>query len=100
MAFRRIALSLLAVGLVAVACGGDGAGGGSDAIDVQDPIGAPDQGPNSDQGAQNAVVKDAYLRMAVDKSELTASAQGVVDLVSSSRIGGFLDRATLDRDAC
>ena len=103
MAFRRIALSLLVVMVVAVACAGSD-GGGSSGITLDDPVAVPDE-PDRSSGtpehgtpAQAAVIKNAGIEMAVEQDDLTSSAQRAVDLVSSARIGGFLDRLFLDRD--
>ena len=102
MAFRRIALSLLAVAFIGVACGG-----GDEGISFSEPIAEHNPGQH-DAGDQDetrsttdapaAIVKDAQVNMSVAQRDLTSAAQDIVDLVVSPRVGGFLSQSVLDRD--
>ena len=108
MAFRRIALSLLAVAMLGVACGGDSDSG--DGINLSQPIAEhnPGQHVEPDAGEQDdspgtsdppaVIVKDALVNMSVAHRDLTSATQEIVDLVVSPRVGGFLSQSELDRE--
>jgi hypothetical protein len=94
-AFRGVAVGLMVAGLALGACGGDDAdrGGG---VTVDDPIGGPETGVSYDTPADPAISKSASIDVEVPRSELGESAQAVVDLATSPKVGGFLVSSVLD----
>lgn len=107
MAWGRISLSLasvVVVALIAAACGGDD---DSEGVSIDQPIGAPDTGSSvgDDSSGQASVVeggpsvvKTASVEVDVVTDELSAAAQAVVDMATSSKVGGFLVSSVLDLD--
>ena len=107
MKLRRItALFLLFTAIGVAACapeGGDSAG-----VTVDEPIGAPEPGPDyagdtgggqSNSTARSAaptVVKNASIHMEVVKGRLNSAAQEVVDVATSTSVGGFLVSSVVD----
>jgi Domain of unknown function (DUF4349) len=108
MAWGRISLSLASVvviGLVATACsvGSDD----SEGVSIDQPIGAPDTGSSFDEGSSAqataidsgpSVVKTASVELDVVTDELSSAAQAVVDMATSSKVGGFLVTSVVDLD--
>lgn len=96
MASRLIAVPLLAVALGLAGCGGDG--DDSAGVSVQQPIGAPDEGPRgpASTGPVPSVVKTATVEMEVPRNELSAAAQAVVDVATSPGVSGFLVSSLVD----
>jgi hypothetical protein len=90
-AFRMAAVVLVA-GLVLGACGGDDDHG----VTASEPIGAPEDAASYDTAAGPTVAKTASIDVEVPRSELGDSAQAVVDLATSPKIGGFLVSSVLD----
>jgi hypothetical protein len=102
MAFRRIAVALVVIGLGAVGCAGsDDSSGDAGGISVEEPIGAPDSETSTSSGtasldADPSVVKTASLQVDVKRDLLDQAAQSVVDLATSPKVGGFLVSSVID----
>lgn len=98
MHLRRMVVGLVAVLAVTGPCSsGDGEDGGS--VTITDPIGAPE--PHVTEvvdGPAPTVAKSALIEIEVAGDELGAAAQEVVDLTTSSRIGGFLVSSLVDAE--
>jgi hypothetical protein len=103
MGSGRIALPLLFVAIVAAACVGDG--DDSAGVSIDQPIGAPESGSNPDEQpsggapasvAGPSVAKTASVEVDVVQDELNSAAQEVVDLATSSKVGGFLVSSVVD----
>ncbi len=109
MMLRRIALFLLitTAAVVAVACSDKG----DSAVTVDRPIGAPEAGSDyaGDPGDGSSsvstapdtgpsVVKNAAVEIDVVQDELNSAAQAVVDLATSTKVGGFLVSSIVDTD--
>ena len=99
MAIRGLAATLFltaTVAAVATACagGGDGDEGG---VTIDEPIGAPDAAADA-TGPSTApsVVKNASLEVEVAGKDLSAAAQTVIDVATSSKVGGFLVSSVID----
>ena len=93
-AFRQVAMGLMVAGLALGACGGDDADHG---VTVDDPIGGPETDVSYDAPAAGpAISKSASIDVEVPRSELGESAQAVVDLATSPKVGGFLVSSVLD----
>lgn len=88
----RIAAVVMAAVLVLPACGGDDDQG----VTASEPIGAPEETTTYDTPAGPSVAKTASIDVEVPRSELGDSAQAVVDLATSPKIGGFLVSSVLD----
>ncbi|HYO60400.1 MAG TPA: DUF4349 domain-containing protein [Actinomycetota bacterium] len=91
---RRMAVSLMVAGLALAACGGDDDAG----IEVEEPIGAPQEGGAYDVTAGPSVSKAASIDLEVARDELGDAAQAVVDLATSPKVGGFLVSSIVDLD--
>ena len=94
MAFGRLGVTVavtMAVAVGATACGGDG--GDEASVSINDPIGAPDSGVGT---TGPSVVKNASLEVEVAQKRLSSAAQSVIDLATSSRVGGFLVSSVVD----
>lgn len=101
MSLRRLALPVVVIAVLAVACGGEN-DEGSNGIELEQPIGAPESDPNYESSSGGSVetgppvVKQATLDMEVAHDELNSTAQEVVELATSPKVGGFLVSSTVD----
>ena len=92
MAFRRVAMVLLVAAVGLAACGGDDDQGDA-GVTVEEPIGAPETTPFE---TPPSVAKSARVDMEVPRTDLTDTAQAVIDLATSDQIGGYLSSSVLD----
>lgn len=101
MKLRRITALFLLFTAIAVAACSEGAG--DTGITVTDPIGAPESGSEQSstsavRSAAPSVMKSASVQIDVVQAKLNSAAQAVVDLATSTKVGGFLVSSIVDTD--